>query len=164
MAVAPAEVAFKLLSGKSELVETIEAAGVPPGLGHEPQAVKAGKFSSSTVAPFDHMGTLEESTKRHPNFPFYGQPPKLEMRYMLDKAAKICEAAGTSLDQICRRQAFHDDFTHFAQSIEEWAAHFDGDKPASTTLEIGGPPWCRALMCSWTSSVTAPTDRRGGCW
>jgi enamine deaminase RidA (YjgF/YER057c/UK114 family) len=61
------------------------------------------------------------------------------MRYMLDKAAKVCDAAGTSLDQICRRQAFHDDFTHFAQSIEEWAAHFDGDKPASTTLEVGGP-------------------------
>ena len=52
------EVAFKLLSGKSELsIETIEAAGVPPGLGHEPQAVKAGNFLFfSTVAPFDHMG------------------------------------------------------------------------------------------------------------
>jgi enamine deaminase RidA (YjgF/YER057c/UK114 family) len=135
------EIAFKLLSGTSDLsIETIEAEGVPPGLGHEPQAVKAGNFLFfSTVAPFDHYGSLEESTQRHPNFPFYGQPPKLEMRYMLDKAAKICDAAGTSFDQICRRQAFHDDFTYFAQSIEEWAAHFDGDKPASTTLQIGGP-------------------------
>lgn len=61
------------------------------------------------------------------------------MRYMLDNVAKICDAAGTSLDQICRRQAFHDDFQWFDQTIEEWAAHFDGDKPASTTLEVGGP-------------------------
>lgn len=135
------EIAFKLLSGNSDLsIETIEAEGVPPGLGHEPQAVKAGQFVFfSSVLPFDHMGSLEESTQRDPNFPFYGQPPKLEMRYMMEKVSKICEAAGTTLDQICRRQAFHDDFTHFAQSIEEWADHFDGDKPASTTLEIGGP-------------------------
>jgi enamine deaminase RidA (YjgF/YER057c/UK114 family) len=135
------EVAFKLLAGDSKLdVETIEASGVPPGLGHEPQAVKAGKFLFfSTVTPANHNGALEESTKRRPGFPWYGQPPKLEMRWMLDNVAKVCEAAGTSLDQIVRRQAFHNDFTSFSQSIEEWAAHFDGDKPASTTLEIGGP-------------------------
>jgi enamine deaminase RidA (YjgF/YER057c/UK114 family) len=135
------EIAFKLLAGDSTLeIETIEAAGVPPGLGHEPQAVKAGNFLFfSTVVPANHHGSLEESTMRHPHFPWYGQPPKLEMRYMLDNVAKICEAAGTTLDQIVRRQAFHDDFTHFAQSIEEWAAHFDGDKPASTTLQVGGP-------------------------
>ena len=135
------EVAFKLLAGDSKLeIETIEADGVPPGLGHEPQAVKAGKFLFfSTVTPANHNGSLEESTKRRPGFPWYGQPPKLEMRWMLDNVAKVCEAAGTSLDQIVRRQAFHHDFTSFSQSIEEWAAHFDGDKPASTTLEIGGP-------------------------
>jgi enamine deaminase RidA (YjgF/YER057c/UK114 family) len=135
------EIAFKLLAGDSDLeIETIEAAGAPPGLGHEPQAVKAGKFLFfSTVLPFNHKGSLEESTTRHTNFPWYGQPPKLQMRYMLDNVSKICDAAGTSLDQICRRQAFHDDFTHFAQTIEEWASHFDTDKPASTTLEVGGP-------------------------
>jgi enamine deaminase RidA (YjgF/YER057c/UK114 family) len=135
------EVAFKLLAGDSALqIETIEAEEVPPGLGHEPQAVKAGQFLFfSTQLPFDHKGALAEETQRRPGFPWYGQPPKLEMRYMLDNVAKICEAAGTTLDQICRRQAFHDDFTWFAQSIEEWAAHFPGDKPASTTIEVGGP-------------------------
>ncbi len=145
------EIAFKLLAGDSDLeIETIETTKAPPGLGHEPQAVKAGKFLFfSTTLPFNHKGSLEESTERHPNFPWYGQPPKLQMRYMLDNVAKICEAAGTSLDQICRRQAFHADFQWFAQSIEEWAAHFDGDKPASTTLEIGGPllvPGAKVLL------------------
>ena len=32
------------------------------------------------MTPADHIGSLEESTKRHPDFPWYGQPPKLEMR------------------------------------------------------------------------------------
>lgn len=135
------EIAFKLLANDSELeIETIEATGVAPGLGHEPHAVKVGKFLFfSTMTPNDAKGALEQSTARHPNFPWYGQPPKLQMRYMLDKAAKISEAAGTSLDQMLSRQAFHWDFDYFAQTIEEWSAHFDGDKPASTTIEVGGP-------------------------
>lgn len=134
------EIAFKLLANDSTLeIETIEATGVPPGLGYEPQAVKAGKFLFfSSQLPFDKKGALEESTRRHPNFPYYGQPPKLQMRYMLDNVAKICEAAGTSLDQIVSRQCFHTDFTWFSQTIEEWAAHFPKDPPASTTIEIGG--------------------------
>lgn len=57
---------------------------------------------------------------------------------MLKHIAAICEAAGTSLDQLCHRQAFHADFTDFAQSIEEWQARFPTDPPASTTIELGG--------------------------
>ena len=53
--------------------------------------------------------------------------------------ARFCEAAGTSLANISRRQAFHTDFSRFAESIDEWARHFPTDPPASTTLEIGKP-------------------------
>jgi len=59
---------------------------------------------------------------------------------MLKNVAAISEAAGTSLQNLCRRQAFHDDFTWFAETMQdEWASQFPGDKPASTTLRIGGP-------------------------
>ena len=136
------EIAFKLLANDSDLeIETVEASGVPPGLGHEPHAVKAGKFLFfSTLLPNDDKGTLPANVERHSNFPHYDQPPKMQMRYMMEKAAKICEAGGTTLDQICSRQAFHWNFDFFAQSIEEWANHFEGvDKPASTTIEVGGP-------------------------
>lgn len=135
------EVALKLLADDASITkQTIETSDAPEPPWHEPQAVKAGNFVFySTQLPFDEQGNLAAEVQRHPSFPFYGQPPKLEMAYMLANVAAIAEAAGSSLENICRRQCFHDDFTHFAQSIEEWASHFPGDKPASTTLEIGGP-------------------------
>jgi enamine deaminase RidA (YjgF/YER057c/UK114 family) len=135
------EIAFKLLTNDSDLeIETIEASGVPPALGHEPHAVRVGNFLFfSTQGPFDDKGSLPESTKRHPNFPYYGQPTKLQMRYTLENVQKICEAAGTSLDQIVSRQCFHDDFETFAPAMEEWAAHFPTDPPASTTIKVGTP-------------------------
>jgi enamine deaminase RidA (YjgF/YER057c/UK114 family) len=58
---------------------------------------------------------------------------------MMKNVAAICEAGGTSVEQICRRVCFHSDFQWFAESIEEWARWFPDDKPASTTLLIGGP-------------------------
>ena len=136
------EIAMKLLANDSDLtIETIETSSAPEPLGHEPQAVKAGPFVFfSTQMAFDSSGALAQETKRHPNFPWYKQPAKLQMHYMLENVAAISEAAGTTLENLCRRQCFHDDFTWFAETMEgEWAAHFPGDKPASTTLRIGGP-------------------------
>ncbi len=136
------EVAMKLLAKDSPLtIETVETSDAPEPLGHEPQAVKAGNFLFfSTQMAFDSSGALAAETKRHPEFPWYGQPAKMQMRYVLKNVAAISEAAGTSLGNLCRRQCFHDDFTWFSETMQdEWASHFKGDKPASTTLRIGGP-------------------------
>jgi enamine deaminase RidA (YjgF/YER057c/UK114 family) len=136
------EIAKNLLVNNSSLeIESIETSEAPEPLGHEPQAVRAGKFLFfSTQMAFDSTGALAVETKRHPEFPWYGQPAKQQMRYVLKNVAAISEAAGTSLENICRRQCFHDDFTWFAETMQdEWASHFLGDKPASTTLRIGGP-------------------------
>ena len=136
------EVAMKLLANDSDLtIEAVETSDAPEPLGHEPQAVKAGDFLFfSTQMAFDSAGNLAEETKRHPEFPWYGDPAKQQMRYILKNVAAISEAAGTKLENMCRRQALHDDFTWFSTTMqEEWASHFPGDKPASTTLRIGGP-------------------------
>jgi enamine deaminase RidA (YjgF/YER057c/UK114 family) len=136
------EIAMKLLANDSPLtIETVETSDAPEPLGHEPQAVEAGDFLFfSTQMAFDSRGNLADETKRHPEFPWYGLPAKQQMRYVLKNVAAISEAAGTSLENLCRRQCFHDDFTYFSETMqEEWASHFPGDKPASTTLRIGGP-------------------------
>lgn len=136
------EIAMKLLADDSPLqIETVETSEAPEPLGHEPQAVKAGNFVFfSTQMAFDSRGAIAPETTRHPNFPWYKQPAKLQMRYILKNVSAISEAAGTTVENLCRRQCFHDDFTWFAETMEdEWAAHFPGDKPASTTLRIGGP-------------------------
>jgi len=135
------EVALTLLAKggktKSKIIETAKAPQQP---GHEPQAVKAGDLLFfSTQMAFDSSGNLAEGMVRHPSFPWYGSPGQAQMRYMMKNIAAICEAAGTTVDNICRRVCFHDDFQWFAESIEEWASYFPDDKPASTTIRLGGP-------------------------
>ena len=145
------EIALTLLANDSKLeIERIETSEAPEPWSHEPQAVKAGNFLFlSQQMACDSSGRLADGMVRHPEFPWYGLPGKNQMRYMLKNVAAICEAAGTQLENIVRRACFHDEGTWFADSIEEWASHFPGVKPASTTMKIGGPlvvPGANALL------------------
>jgi enamine deaminase RidA (YjgF/YER057c/UK114 family) len=118
---------------------SIMADGVPSPIFHEPHAVKAGDllFFSTQIAG-DGNGLCADG-RREENFPYYGLPARSQMQYVLENTTRICEAAGTSLANICRRQAFHTDFNWFMESIDEYARWFPKEPPASTTLEIGGP-------------------------
>lgn len=145
------EIAFTLLANDSALtIERVETSAAPEPWSHEPQAVKAGNFLFlSQQMACDSTGRLAPGMNRHPEFPWYGLPGKNQMRYMLENVAAICEAGGTRLENVVRRACFHDEGTWFADSIEEWAAHFPGVKPASTTMKIGGPlvvPGANALL------------------
>jgi len=135
------EIALTLLAGDSKLaIETIETSEAPEPFSHEPQAIKAGSFLFlSQQMACDSLGVLAPGMLRHPEFPWYGLPGKAQMRYMLKNVSAICEAAGTRLENVVRRACFHDEGNCFADSIEEWAAHFPKLKPASTTMKIGGP-------------------------
>ena len=145
------EIAFTLLANDSKLkIERIETSDAPEPWSHEPQAVKVGNFMFlSQQMACDSRGVLADGMVRHPEFPWYGLPGQNQMRYMLKNVAAICEAGGTSLSNVVRRACFHDDGTWFADSIQEWAAHFPGIKPASTTMKVGGPlvvPGANALL------------------
>lgn len=135
------EIALTLLTEASELeIAAVEAPEAPPGLGHEPQAVKAGDLLFfSTQMAVDRSGNLAEGMIRNPNFPWYGSPGKAQMHYMMENVSRICEAAGTSVENIARRVCFHSDFQWFAESIEAWASYFPDSKPASTTIRLDDP-------------------------
>lgn len=135
------EIALTLLAADSPLtVRTVEAPDASPGLGHEPQAVRAGDLLFfSTQMAVDNEGRLAEGMIRKPEFPWYGSPGKAQMHHMMKNIAEICEAGGTSVDNIARRVCFHSDFACFAESIEAWSGYFPNCKPASTTLRIADP-------------------------
>lgn len=135
------EIALTLLANESKLkIETIATPEAPTPFSHEPQAVKAGNFLFlSQQMAYDKDGLLPPGLSRTEAYPFYGQPGREQMRYMLKNVAAICEAAGTKLENVVRRACFHDDGQWFAESIDEWAAHFPGVKPASTTMVLEGP-------------------------
>lgn len=135
------EIALILLADNSrKAIDWVHTDKAPQPFSHEPQAVKAGNllFLSQQMA-FDANGRLADGMARHPNFPYYGQPPRQQMAYMLKNIAAICEAAGSSLENVVKRVCFHDHGQNFAESMSEWASHFPGLKPASTTLVVGGP-------------------------
>ncbi|SAI24773.1 endoribonuclease [Bordetella trematum] len=135
------EIALILLADNSrKTIDVVHTDRAPNPFGHEPQAVKAGNllFLSQQMA-FDSQGRLAAGMARNPNFPYYGQPSRQQMAYMLKNAAAICEAAGSSLENIVKRVCFHDHGQHFAEAMSEWADHFPGLKPASTSLVLGGP-------------------------
>jgi enamine deaminase RidA (YjgF/YER057c/UK114 family) len=144
------EIAMKLLSGDSTLhVQAIEADDALEPLGHEPQAVKAGNFVFFSTQIAGLGGGLPPGGERRKEFPYYGQPARVQVDYILANVSKICSKAGTSLGNVCRRQCFHDDFTWFAEAMDGWARHFPTEAPASTTIEIGGPllvPGCKMLL------------------
>jgi enamine deaminase RidA (YjgF/YER057c/UK114 family) len=145
------EIALKLLAGDSSLaMETIETSAAPEPIGHQPQAVKAGDFLFlSGQLAHDSSGALAEEAKERPGSPFYRQPAQLQMRYIAKNVAAICDAAGTSFDNLCRSQAFYDDYGSFAPIEQEWLSHFRSAPPASTHIEIGGPfvvPGCHVLL------------------
>ncbi len=135
------EIALTLLVDDAKSCkQTIETSEAPEQPGHEPQAVQVGNLLFfSTQMAFDSSGKLAEGMIRHQNAPWYGSPGQAQMRYMMKNINAICEAAGTSVDNIVRRACFHSDLQWFAESIQEWAKYFPGDKPASTTIGLQGP-------------------------
>lgn len=135
------EIALTLLADNSrKTIDAVRTDKAPQPFSHEPQAVKADNllFLSQQMA-FDATGKLAAGMARNPNFPYYGQPSREQMAYMLKNVAAICEAAGSSLENVVKRVCFHDDGQNFAEAMSEWADHFPGLKPASTTLVVGGP-------------------------
>jgi enamine deaminase RidA (YjgF/YER057c/UK114 family) len=135
------EIALTMLASDSKLtIETVQTDKAPKPFSHEPQAVKAGNFLFfSQQMACDEAGVLAPGMARDPNFPYYGLTDRAQMRYMLKNVAAICEAAGTTLENVVRRACFHDIGERFAESMDEWAAHFPERKPCSTTMMIGGP-------------------------
>lgn len=120
--------------------QTIMADGVPDPIGHEPHAVKAGDllFFSTQIAG-SAKGLCADGA-RSEAYPWFGSPARAQMHDILQNVSAICEAAGSSLENICRRQAFHVDLSSYHESMEEWRRHWpDGECPASVTAGLGGP-------------------------
>jgi len=99
---------------------------------------------------FDSHANLAAGVQPHPSFPYYSEVPQLQMAYVLDNVSAIAAAGGTELENIVRRACFHDDFTVFMPSWQEWVSRFPGVPPASTTVNLAcGPlvvPGAKFLM------------------
>jgi enamine deaminase RidA (YjgF/YER057c/UK114 family) len=111
-----------LKSGASTNRAVIDA-GVFPAFRGLPQAIRAGDllFLSGLLA-IDENG-LVESARIDPEQPYHGSAIQAQMNAMLESAAKICAAAGTSLENVVRIQQYHTDPAHFYSAYQAWGRH-----------------------------------------
>jgi enamine deaminase RidA (YjgF/YER057c/UK114 family) len=114
--------ALALKSGASTKREVIDA-GVFPAFCGLPQAIRAGDLLLlSGLLAVDENG-LVASARIDPEQPYHGSAVQAQMDAMLENAARICAAAGTSLDNVVRIQQYHTDPADFHGAYQAWQRH-----------------------------------------
>lgn len=134
------EIALQCLADDSKLNrQTISVPELPPVSGHAPHAVKAGQFLFlSSQLPIDLEGAVPGELRRDPALPYFRLNARRQAELLLERVARICEAAGASLANVCKVQAFLDDLEHLPEVLAAWANAFPTEPPALTALGMGG--------------------------
>ena len=120
---------------------TIHTDAAPTPLSHEPQAVQAGPFLflSNQMATDYQTGIPAEARVDH-NFPFHTSAAEKQLKYIAKNVEAICQAAGTSREQLIRRRGLYADFGELFTSLITWTSEFTGEVPAaSTTVRMASP-------------------------
>jgi enamine deaminase RidA (YjgF/YER057c/UK114 family) len=128
---------------------TIETDKAPKPRSHEPQAVQAGPylFLSNQFAT-DYRSGVAAEARVDPEFPYYESVAEKEVSLMARNIEAICNAAGTSGENLVRRRAFEGTFDQFLTSFLTWGKAFP-TPPASTTVRVRGPllvPGCKRML------------------
>ena len=118
---------------KKEIIDT----DVYTGFDGQPGACRAGDlvFLSGLMAA-ERSGLAPEA-RIDPRQSRFGSSVKAQARCILDKAVKICAAAGTSLDNVVRIQQFHSDIDEFYPAIEVWQDFLPGRPLPFSAVQCG---------------------------
>jgi enamine deaminase RidA (YjgF/YER057c/UK114 family) len=119
----------------------IHVAGAARPFGHEAQAVVAGDLLYlSTQMPVDADGLLVKSARYHPALRSYYQPAALQVKAIMQNVARLCEAAGTSVENVCKVKLLLDSYEGLSPALEELATWFPEEPPAVSAYRLGGSP------------------------
>jgi enamine deaminase RidA (YjgF/YER057c/UK114 family) len=113
-------------------------AGVPTAFRHQPQAVKAGDllFMSAQMA-IDGDGLIAAvDDARQPRF---GSRAQIQAEHIIDNIEKLCQAAGTSLNNIVRVLQFHTDLDEFYPVYQVWERRLGGRPLPFSAVEVPAP-------------------------
>lgn len=150
--IAAASVEINIIALRDDAVstqkETIEC-DVAAACDEFPAAVKAGDllFLSGLMANdrsgmAGDVGTIARQ-------PLYGSSVGMEAQIILEKAEKICAAAGTSLSNVVRAQQFHTDLSEFHAAHNGWRERLGARALPLSATGVPGPmliPGCGLLM------------------
>lgn len=127
-------------------------AGVPTAFRHQPQAMKAGDllFMSGLMA-FDGQG-LAPSAATDPRQPHFSSSAEAQAEFIIGNIAKLCKAAGTSLENVVRILQFHTDIGEFYPVAKVWERHMGGRPLPFSAVEVPGPlpvPGATVMIEAW---------------
>jgi enamine deaminase RidA (YjgF/YER057c/UK114 family) len=134
------EVALLLLAddAESELTPVVVENG-PTALGHAVPAMHAGDFLfTSSLLPVDPNGAVPQQLAAVPGAPYFRDPMRTQTEFIAEQVATLCEAAGTSLDQVCKVQAFLADLFELPGMLTAWRQTFPAEPPALSAVAFGG--------------------------
>jgi enamine deaminase RidA (YjgF/YER057c/UK114 family) len=134
------EIALQCIADDSKLSkQTISAPELPAVPGHAPHAVKAGHFLFlSSQLPIDRHGAVPDELRHDSALPYFRLNARRQAELLLERIARICEAGGSSLANVCKVHAFLDDLERLPEVLAAWGNAFAADPPALTALGMGG--------------------------
>lgn len=152
--VAPARVEINILAlkkdgaTKKEVIKT----DVFPAYENQSVAIRAGDllFVSGLMA-IDENG-LVDSARHNEKQPHFRSTAEEQANCIIENAARIAEAAGTSLDNVVRIQQFHTDIDEFYDVHRAWKNHLPTRPLPYSAIGIPGPlpvPGASVMMDLW---------------
>ncbi len=145
------EINVLALASEGATRKEIIGAGVFPGFRDQVEAVRAGDLLFLSGLMAIDGGGLVDAAAIDPGQPHYQSSAAAQAECILDNAAKLCAAAGTSLANVVRVQQFHTDMAEFYPVHRAWQRHL-GDRPLPfSAIEVPGlpVPGCTLLMDLW---------------
>jgi enamine deaminase RidA (YjgF/YER057c/UK114 family) len=117
--------------------DLITAPGALPPLGHQPQAVRCGPllFLSSQLGR-TAAGPLPSAAAARRGLPHTGRHIAEQVKRIHDDVQKICEAAGTSIENTVKADVFLSDFGDLPALFGAWGEPFTAGLPAAGFYEV----------------------------
>jgi enamine deaminase RidA (YjgF/YER057c/UK114 family) len=95
---------------------------------------------------------LVAAARKHPRQPWFFSRAQTQAECIIDNVARLCEAAGTSIQNVVRVQQFHTDIGEFYPVYKTWERRL-GERPLPfSAVEVPSPlpvPEATVLMDIW---------------
>ena len=130
-------------------------AGIATAFRHQSQAVKADEllFIPALLAADDNG--LFAAAKVDRRQPYFSSSPEAQAAAIIDKVARLCDAAGTSLANVVRILLFLTDLREFYPVIKAWERRLPGRPLPFSAVEVPSPlpvPGASVMMEVWVYS------------
>lgn len=152
------EINMMALKNNAATQKEVIACDMPSTMAYGAPAVRAGDLLLlSGLIATDEAGAIP-SVEAGAGMPYHAASARSQMSYLLETVQRVCEAAGTSLDNLLRVHQFHTDLREFYPMHKVWHDVLPGHPIPFAAVQVPAPlpaPGCTVMLDLW---VYAPRD------